>query len=123
MLSVRLRGPSGKSVKTTALVDSGATTTFVPPDFVGILDLVLGDSVGAMGAGGDFDTNLSDVVIEIMKGGHVIEAEVHVPAEEGRVPYVVLGRDTVFLAYDITFRENKECFTMRKPKRGPDTTL
>ncbi len=124
MLAVRLIGPTGVSVKTTALIDSGATATFLPHDFADILDLELRENGGATGAGGSFDTNVSSVTVEILKHGNtlnVIEAEeIHVPVEEGPVPYVVLGRDTIFLEYDITFREHKELSVLRTPKRGPD---
>ncbi len=125
MLSVRLRGPKGNSVRTTALVDSGATATFVPPDFAELLNLEIGEVSGATGAGGVFETNLSTLPIEILKGGTTMsefEPEVHVPIDPERVPYVILGRDTIFLLYDITFRENLGQFILRKPKkrRGRD---
>lgn len=124
MLAIRLIGPTGRSVKTTALIDSGATVTFVPHDFADILDIELGEISTATGAGGSFDTNLSDVIIEILKGTKVVKVieaeEVHIPVEEDPVPYVVLGRDTIFLSYDITFREHKELCVLRPPKRGPD---
>lgn len=118
MVTVRLRG-GDKSVKTAALVDSGATASFVPPEFVEILGMPLGEASTASGAGGDFRTHLSKITIEVLKGVQVacrIDDEVHVPLEAGRVPYVVLGRDTIFLQYDITFREHREVTILRKPK-------
>lgn len=41
-----------------------------------------------------------------------------VPTEEKRIPYVILGRDSVFRTYDITFRENAQrtVFRMARPK-------
>ena len=47
----------------------------------------------------------------------VVDGQVHVPLEGGRVPFVILGRDTVFLQYDITFRERRKLMVFRKPKR------
>lgn len=116
MLSVRLKGPSG-SFRTAALVDSGSTATFIPPEFARIIGLEKGEESEATGAGGKFRTRLVTATIEILKSGLVIEAEVHVPVKEGRIPYAILGRDTIFLRYDITFRENRNLFVLRRPKR------
>lgn len=119
MVPVRLRAGDG-SVKTVALVDSGATASFVPPELVEILGVPVGETSSASGAGGDFPTHLVEMTIEVLKDHSVackIEEEVHVPIEAGRVPYVVLGRDTIFLHYDITFRERREMIILRKPKR------
>ena len=119
MVAVRLRGGE-RSLRTTALVDSGATASFVPPELVEVLELEPEEPSSASGAGGAFDTRLLGLTIEVLKGTHpaaVFDGEVHVPVEAGRVPYVVLGRDTIFLAYDITFRERRGMTVLRKPRR------
>lgn len=33
------------------------------------------------------------------------------------IPYVVLGRDSIFMEYDIEYREHKEHILFKKPKR------
>jgi len=122
MLRIRLRGASGTWAKTAALVDSGSTATFVPPELAEILGLEPGPSSGASGAGGEFPTNLASTTIEIFGGGEIaarMECEVHVPVDRGRVPFVVLGRDTVFLRYDITFRENAGIVILQKARHLP----
>lgn len=88
MVRVRLRD-GDRSVKTIALVDSGATASFVPPELIEILGIPLGEAASASGAGGDFPTHLVKIVIEVLKENSVactIEEEVHVPVEAGRVP-------------------------------------
>ena len=70
MVTVRLRG-GDKSVKTAALVDSGATASVVPPEFVEILGIPLGETASASNAEGDFRTHLVKITIEVLKGVQV----------------------------------------------------
>lgn len=39
---------------------------------------------------------------------------VHVPKPPAEIPYCVLGRDTVFRLFEITFRENEGKFLLRR---------
>jgi len=120
MVRVRLRGATGTWAKTAALVDSGSTATFVPPELAEIIGLRPTTPSGASGAGGEFDTNLAGTTIEVLTGGQVaatMKCEVHVPVDRGRIPFVVLGRDTIFLRYDITFRENQGILVLQRPRR------
>ena len=118
---VRLINPkNNKSVRSFALVDSGATVSFVPLEFAQMIDLELGEESSATGAGGDFATNLSVVKIQVVKGASIQyqdEIQVHIPQEEGKIPYIVLGRNSIFLYFDITIRENKQDIVFRRIKR------
>jgi len=120
MVPVRLS--NGKeSVTTISLVDSGSTTTFIPLEFAEILSLPIEKEEEAIGAGGSFKNTIRRVDISILKGSSTIAQfsnfYVYVPVDEGKVPYVVLGRDSIFRKFDITFRENKERVILRGAKK------
>jgi hypothetical protein len=120
MVSVRL-SHNDESLTTVALVDSGSTTTFVPLEFAEILSLPIEEEGEAIGAGGSFQNTIRKINMSILKGNTVVKHfnnfPVYVPIEEGRVPYVVLGRDSIFRAFDITFRENKQKVILRGAKK------
>ena len=119
-LQIRLIGAK-QTVRTTALVDSGATVTFIQPDLADALDLeVVERDVSAVGAGGEFLNDIRRFDLEILKGQevvHRISGKAHVPKDSGKIPYVVLGRDYIFETYDITFQEIREMVGF-KPARG-----
>ena len=113
LLHVRLKNrKNGLSLRTTGLVDSGATITFIPTDLAEALEL---ESIGeekSVGAGGEFNTWISeDLIIEILKGSNVAVSlygdGIQVPFDPDAIPYVILGRDLLFNIYDITFQENQ----------------
>ena len=119
LLHVRLMGK--QTFKTVALVDSGATVTFIPPDLAATAELAVEErNVPAEGAGGDFMNDICAFRIEVLKGKDVvaeISGKAHVPQEEGRIPFCVLGRDYLFELYDITFREKDERIVFRFARR------
>ncbi|MCW3975628.1 MAG: hypothetical protein NWE86_05225 [Candidatus Bathyarchaeota archaeon] len=41
---------------------------------------------------------------------------VRIPVKEGSIPYSVLGRDTIFKEFDISYRENAQQIVFRNPK-------
>lgn len=108
-------------LRTIALVDSGATSTFVPPELaeaVGMETVRQGES--AEGAGGKFLNDIAVFRFDLLHGServYQLECESFVPKDPDRIPYVVLGRDSIFKVYDITFRENQEIVAFR-PARG-----
>jgi len=116
---VKLINPiNNNSFKTFALVDSGATVSFLPWEFVNILNLKIGESSSATGAGGEFDTNLSTILIEVTKVTSVQyrdEIQIHIP-KEIELPYAILGRNSIFLYFNILFRENEQDIVFRQIK-------
>jgi len=118
LLHVRLIGQG--TLRSVALVDSGATVTFVPPELAEALGLdVVDRDVPAEGAGGGFLNNICKFSLEIIKGAavvHSLRGQAHVPQEEGRIPFIVLGRDHLFADFDITFRERQQRVSF-KPSR------
>ncbi len=120
MLHIRLS--CGKSSLTTiGLVDSGSTTTFVPLELAEMLSIPVQRTDTAVGAGGGFDNTIRKVKIDILKGKTPIaifpDFPAYVPTEPDRIPYVVLGRDSIFRKFDITFRENLQRVIFRTPKK------
>jgi predicted aspartyl protease len=122
LLHVRLIGNQG-SLRTIALIDSGATVTFIPPELAEAIDLrPQQKGVPAIGAGGEFLNDICTFRLEILKGKevvHRISGEAHVPQDAERIPYVVLGRDYLFQDFDVTFREKRELVVL-KPASGRD---
>ena len=112
MLKARFIAPSGRSVITNALVDSGATASFLPPDLAGALELDRKICETSFGAGGAFRTWSADVRVQLVKRMvakcRPQKVEIRVPFSNICIPYAILGRDSVFWLYDITFRETRQ---------------
>lgn len=125
LLQVRLSTET-QSFSTSALVDSGATCSFLPTDLAEILGLQLdpASSHTAVGAGGEFRTVEFQVTIELTKGGRVFAKfkkwPVLVPINREAIPYMVLGRDSVFRRFDVTFRELIQRTILRLPKKAAE---
>jgi len=120
MVHVRLVSPQA-SLSTIGLVDSGSTTTFIPFDLADILSLPKVKEDSAIGAGGRFKAFIAKVDISIMKGSSAFatfkDFPAYVPYDPEAIPYVVLGRDSIFRKFDISFRENKQRVIFRHPSR------
>jgi hypothetical protein len=76
----------------------------------------------AVGAGGMFGTyEVTIDKIEVLKGRYPFCSfenwKVLVPDKEGAIPHAVLGRDSIFRKFDVTYRETKEQIVFRKPKK------
>ena len=108
------------SLTTIGLVDSGSTTTFVPIEIAEMLSLPIERQESAVGAGGRFPNTIRRVNISILKGNTIMARfsnfQAYVPTEADRIPYVVLGRDSIFRKFDVTFRENLQKIILRTPK-------
>jgi hypothetical protein len=75
----------------------------------------------AVGAGGRFQNTIRKLDISILKGRDPVVTfknfAVYVPTEIDRIPYVVLGRDSIFRKVDVLFRERIQRFYLRTPKK------
>jgi len=77
------------------------------------------DAVGAGGTFGNYSVELDRLVL--IKGRNSIYDEfqnvkVQVPVNPQAIPYVVLGRDSLFRRYDITFEERNEKVVLKRHK-------
>jgi len=123
LVHIRLKHKEN-SIRTDALVDSGATATFIPTELAEVLEIELPEKTSsAVGAGGTFSTYTCKIdKIEILKGTNIFcsisDMPISVPKDEGTLPHSVLGRDSVFWKNDITFRERIERTVFREPKRN-----
>ncbi|MDG6934954.1 MAG: hypothetical protein JRN68_09695 [Nitrososphaerota archaeon] len=112
---------------TSALLDSGATDTLVPMELAQILSLEFRKGPGGKpvaiettGAGGVFGCYIARVKrIGCIKGKHAFASffgrEVLVPSTYGAIPYMILGRNIIFKAFDITFSEGRHKIVLTKP--------
>ncbi len=109
---------------TIALLDSGATTSFIPYEIADILDLIpetprSTDVVTAGGPANFFPIKLER--LSLLAGGMPFsdfrKFRALVPFDSERdLPYVLLGRDSVFKRFYITFKENIKKFVMEHHK-------
>jgi hypothetical protein len=111
------------ALKTPGLVDSGSTDTFLPLELSVTLGLAKKSESKAIGAGGEFETSICEIdEIMIAKGETTFLKLYHrniiVPNKVERVPYLVLGRDTIFKENDITFFENRKKIRFSSNKKA-----
>jgi hypothetical protein len=108
------------SLRTIGLVDSGSTTTFVPFEIAEMLSAPIEKEDSAIGAGGRFQNTIRRLDITILKGVDAVTKfvnfPVYVPTEADRIPYVVLGRDSIFRKFDVIFRERMQRVLLKLPK-------
>jgi hypothetical protein len=121
LVHIRLKN-NGNTIRTDALVDSGATGTFIPIELAEVLGIQKpNETEEAVGAGGIFPTFVAKIgAIEVLKGLSVFcrmpNYTVSIPANPEAIPHSILGRDSIFWHNDITFRERKQHTIFRSPK-------
>lgn len=114
-----------ENLTTIGLLDSGATTSFVPYEIADILEALpkkTRKSVGVETAGGRADfvpTTLRRV--SLLAGGKIFsdfrDMQVLVPPDPRRdLPYVILGRDPLFDRFYVTFKEKIKKFIIEHHK-------
>jgi len=110
-----------QAIKSIALVDSGATTNFLPRELAEILEMDLNtnarDAIGAGGAFSNIPSRIDKVVL--VKGRDSVYEEfdnlsVFVPVLPDTLPYMVLGRNSIFKRFDIKFVERQEKIIMKR---------
>jgi len=107
---------------TIGLVDSGATSTFIPLCMAQLLKLGLSEkNDDVTGAGGNFISYVTKIEkIDIVKHTKVFVSFenqiIRVPEHEDGIPFVILGRDSIFRRLTIKFEEDKQQIQLRKNK-------
>ena len=113
----------GVDIPSTALIDSGATSTFIPLSMAKLLGMELKDANNNVeGAGGSFSSY--DTIIgklTVLKVNKILtefsNLSVRVPAKNDGIPFVVLGRDSIFRKFNIKFQENLQQIHLQKVKK------
>jgi len=114
---------------TIGLLDSGATDTFIPYEMADILELIpetpTSNPVETPGGKANFfPVRLKR--LSLMAGGAIFSdfpnIAVLAPSQVERdLPYVVLGRDSVFKRFHITFKENIKKFVLEHHRLAKKT--
>jgi len=120
MVHVKLTHGS-KSIKSVALVDSGATSNFLPRELADLLEIPLIEPPKeAVGAGGPFKNIKSEIEkVVLVKGKNsaydeFINLHILVPILPDTLPYFILGRDSIFRKFDIKFQERQEKIILKR---------
>ena len=113
-----------EQLTTIGLLDSGATTTFIPYEIADILDVIPEETQStdvqtAGGAANFFPVQLKR--LSLLAGGKIFSDfrnfVVLVPSQRERdLPYVLLGRKSIFKRFYITFKENIKKFVIEHHK-------
>lgn len=111
----------GKNFRTTGLIDSGSTRTFIPKEFANIMDLDLTGQTDIMvGANGSFKSTKSVIGRCFLRKGenqifeNFINLHVNVPVNTNTLPCMVFGRDSIFQKFNITFQEKNEKIILKR---------
>ena len=115
------RNHENNTIDTTALIDSGSTTDFLPIELAEILELDMsGRRAKPIGAGGEFESIVSRLEkCELVKRKNKVfdeftNMQIEVPTKPLTLPYMVLGRDSIFRHFTIRFEENNEKVVLRR---------
>ncbi len=120
LLKIQVYSDAG-GIATTALIDSGATVSFLPREIAkNILALpTVTEDVDVQGAGSTFSCEIVEAKqVVLMKGvGRICyyeDVQMYVPKAPVELPYAILGRDTIFGDFEITFREWDKRFKLKE---------
>ncbi len=110
-------------IRLYGLVDSGADITFIPREIAEILKIELDETTKktSKSASGDFTTYRTTLYMEIIYDGiHIPLGDVETAIPEKYAPskdvekMILLGRNSVFKQYAITFTESAKAMEFRK---------
>ena len=112
---------SNNTISTTALLDSGATVSYIPIELAEIVGFQFPGQYKVQiseGAGGKFNSYVVNFDrLDVLKNRDIFQtfrnAEILVPGSHDLIPYAILGRDYIFENFDITFREREKKVVLR----------
>lgn len=115
----------GDTIGTNALIDSGSSdVTYVPLYIAKYIGLNTTNMVTSLSASGKFPVYTTKLKsLRIIKNRHTSfdtfrDIVVRIPHETVRdLPFVVLGRGTIFKRYDITFSEKRKKIILSHTKK------
>lgn len=124
LLHVRLASEA-ESFSSVGLADSGATATFIPYEIANILDMIPNrddrQEINVETAGGSCTFIPARIKkLSLISSENIISEfpnlPVLIPSPERDLPYVILGRDSIFKKFVITFLEKKHKFILKHHK-------
>ena len=115
-IPAHLRMKNGRFIKIAALLDSGADDTVVPKELSDFLGLKEKDEMDTAGIGGKVKVKSSRIQFKITNGRE--NHSLNVPClvlqnEDVDVPFI-LGRNSFFEEFEITFKQDKEKIVLKK---------
>lgn len=125
LVEIRMKSPSAE-YGSVGLVDSGSDRTFVPreeAELLGLKPQTLADgtkrTTEALGAGGSFACEIMSLPeMRLMRHGAQFQdfhgLPVWVPKKNEDIPYTIIGRDSVFKRFEISFNEPHRKITFRR---------
>lgn len=119
-----------ENITTVALLDSGATLSFIPYEIAEMLDLLSTISpspIDVVTAGGISQFRCLRLrKLSLIAGGKIFSDFANfptlIPSQTATdLPYAILGRDSVFKRFHVTFKEKAKKFTLvhHKYVHGP----
>jgi len=110
-----------ESIPTIALLDSGATLSFIQHEMAEMLDVLSDPNVSLIDvatAGGTRQfkgVRLSK--LSLIAGGRIFSDfsnfPILIPSQQANdLPYAILGRDSIFKRFHVTFKEKSKKFTL-----------
>ena len=123
MVHIILSNKKENIFSTIALVDSGATSTFIPLQIAELLEIELKEQNNDVSsAGGRFSSYITKINRMFIINGSTKLAKfknpvIRVPIKDEGIPFVILGRDSIFQKFDIKFQESKQQLQLRKRKK------
>ena len=128
MVQVHLTGAK-MSLETMMLIDSGADMSMIQLELAEQLGLELSAAGSTHGISGAIPVYLSSVEARVRHENTLLETlqlPVQVPTERGKLALPLLGRETFFYEYDISFRmgytPTKGKFVLTPVQRRRDAT-
>ena len=115
IIPLRIKGKK-RSIKTTAILDSGADLTLIPKDIAKLLGLDLkGNRENSLGIGGDVPTIEAKAQIQLGRGSERYRFKIPVLVlDTDQSMHILLGRKGFFDKFRITFDEAKEKVMLKR---------
>lgn len=117
LIDVKLAGPA-RTLRMSGLIDSGAESTTIPDGVETSLELPITGKGKVSGIGGTVDTKIAEVDMTLLYEGKSIlkinDYSVRVLPPSCALFCVILGRDTVFKEFIVTFDERNQEVTLER---------
>lgn len=110
----------GKEIKCLGLVDSGADYSLFNAEYADGLGLPVerGSLKDIRGISGSLKCREQEVTLKFLSGKHFKKIKgKRMFSRKYKRPFALLGRDTIFKLYEITFNEKEKLFVFKKIRK------